>query len=495
MCKHYCRQLFPVILLISVIVIGGWVSAQVDDLDTAVQQALAEHRAHPNIPFFYEEVGRILDENLGGIVYLNLKDAQTGNTIDGIVELLVVVPRDTGWDTLLPGNPFYSAAYNQLPPSVLRSLDTRSYKPAPDPTLVTVAEMSDYHFPWLDGQWGTVTRSYGVHGRGQIDFDLGSLDVTAAKDGTIIYANDSHTLNAYNSGAWWYWNVVIIRHTEHQYSLYGHLAPNSIPSEIKAGCTTDYSQPNCAVPVRAGDVIAQEGSTGYSSAPHLHVEFGQQYGIVPYPDLLDEDDDGDRFDHLYAGHIYAEQNVAFRGYQPSDVAGWPYGTIHQASHQPVPPTNLNIVRNGDFSAGTAEWSPSGQISWGVENGSLRFMRLNTTEAPDWALFYQDLHYGTPANTPFEVTFRLGNASGVKKTVSVSLLNAAGERYGVMTCDFVVPANTPPQAHVMRGKTESTWATIRLRVIVNPPDSAPAALIDDIAVQHRPDLAGADVLCG
>jgi hypothetical protein len=467
-------------------------SAQFDALDAAVEAVLTEHRARPNVVFYYEQVGRIVDESIGGIIYLNLKDVQTDETIQGIVELLVVVKRDGEWVALLPGNPNYSNGFNALPPSILQRIDSRPYKPSPDPALVAREDLLDYQFPWVDGQWGTVTRSYGTHGRGQIDFDLGGLDVAAAKDGVVIYANDSHTLNAYNSGAWWYWNVVIIQHAAHEFSIYGHIA--SLAQAVRDGCTDDYSQPNCNVPVRAGDVIAQEGSTGYSSAPHLHVEFGQQFGIVAYPDLLDEDDDGDRFDAVFAGHVFAEQNVGFRGYEPSEVADWAYGTQHQASHSVTLPANQNLVRNGDFNLGTEAWSPSGQISWRVEDGVMHFMRLNTTEAPDWGLFYQDFGVGAPANTPFEVTFALGNSSGINKTVTVSLLNASGEDYGSMTCAYIVPANTPLQRHTLRGRTQSTWANIRLRVIVNPPDSAPAALMDDVMVTYQPTLEVEQTLC-
>lgn len=479
-------RLFAAVAVLLVLTMGA--AAQNAEIDAAVEQVLAEHAARPNITFTYEEVGRIVDESVGGIVYLNLKAIENGETIQGIVELLVVVKRDTGWDALLPGNANYSAVFNELPPAILNRLDSRPYKPTPDPALVAREDLLDYQFPWADGQWGTVTRSYGVHGRGQIDFDLGGLDVAAVKDGTIIYANDSHTLNAYNSGAWWYWNTVIIQHAEHQFSIYGHIAPESIPQNIRDACTVDYSQPNCSVSVRAGDIIAQEGSTGYSSAQHLHIEFGQQFGIIAYPDLLDEDGDGNQFDPVYAGHVYAEQNVGFRGYTPSEVADWPYGTQQQASHSPTLPAGQNLIRNGDFDLGTENWSPSGQINWAVEDGVMHFMRLNTTEPPDWALFYQDLNIGAPANTSFEVSFSLGNASGINKTTTVSLLNTAGERYGVITCEYVIPANTPLQSHTLQGKTSTTWANIRLRVIVNPPDSASAALFDDISVKVTGDFA-------
>ncbi len=98
-------------------------------------------------------------------------------------------------------------------------------------------DLDDYQFPYGDGAWATVTRSYHQHGTGRIDFDLGgSAEVTAAKDGVIVYADDQHRANAYASAAWWYWNTVIIQHGDHEFSLYGHLAPGSIPQWIKDGC-------------------------------------------------------------------------------------------------------------------------------------------------------------------------------------------------------------------------------------------------------------------
>jgi murein DD-endopeptidase MepM/ murein hydrolase activator NlpD len=484
---------YTVPLLLWMFLLSGSVIAQNAPLDIAIEVAIAAHRARPNMPFYYQEVGREMGTD-AGIVYLELYNAETEEKIPGVIDLMVVLENNNRWTTWLPGDRGYGGTLASLPPSVTRNIDTYQFKPKADPTLVSEEALTSYHLPWEDGQWATVTRSYGIHGRGQIDFDISGLNIAAAKDGTIIYVNDSHTTNAYDDGAWWYWNTLIIQHDDYEYSLYGHLMPNSVPEWIKAACDLDYSRVNCNVPVSAGQVIGSEGNTGTSTNPHLHVEFGQQYNIIPYPDVEDEDRDGDLTELLYTGYVYAEQNIAFRGYQPDDVAAWPYGKIEQASHRERALSNQNIVYNGNFNNGTDGWKPSGQINWSVEGGQLSFLRLNTAEPPNWASFYQDLYYGAPAYAAFEVSFLMGNQGGAAKTVSVDLLNSAGRDYGLITCDFSLPPDAPMQPYVMRGQTENTWANIRVEFSVNPPDGTPAAVVDDIAVQYKPDIQVEVVEC-
>jgi len=472
------RQIFVALLLLA-----GFAA---DDMQAVIDQKIAAYNEQSGVPFVYRAAGRSTDAEIGGVVYLQLKNPETNELIPGVVDLMVITRQNSVWTAILPGEIGYSAAFDSLPPEILRDVDTTPYKPRADRAFMESSR--DYQFPWQDGGWGTVTRSYWAHGPGQIDFDLTGLDVTAAKNGTIIYANDSNTVNGYDRGAWWYWNVVIIQHGDHEYSLYGHLAQNSIPREIKEQCEPDYSRPNCAVPIQAGDLIAAEGNTGYSGARHLHLEFGQNFGIVPYFDGMDEDGDGNRSELIFAPYLYAEQNAAFQGYTPQEVGAWTYGTIHQASHRPLPSPEENLVRNGDFERGTDEWTPSGQVSWAVQNGVMRFLRLNTSDPPAWASFYQDLNIGAPANTPFEITLELGNDSPIDKTLTITLRSSAGRDYGFAECSIAVPANTPLTSYDITLKNTSTWANVRLEIGVNPPDSTPAALVDNIAVHVYPDVA-------
>lgn len=466
-------------MILFISLLGLWKGqGSIDEMDSIIQQVLRQHEAHYGALFRYMEAGRDVAED-AALVYLTLHEPEQGGIFPGVVDVMPVVRRGGVWEAALPGAFNYGLLWSELPPTLLRRMDTTPYKPTAVPALMPDVP---YSFPWVDRQWGTVTRSFGEHGPGQIDFDLGGLDVTAAKDGVIVYVNDANQRNAYDAGAWWYWNTVVIEHESGEYSLYGHLLPGSVPAALKAQCDADLSRENCAVPVRAGEIIGQEGNSGYSRAPHLHLEFGQAFGIVPYPDLLDQDRDGDRGEAVYTAYIYAEQNVAFWGYTAAQVARWAFGELHQASHGPQAEVGVELVRDGAFDMGTDAWMASGQINWQVREGVMRVTRLRSSEPPDWARFYQDLGYGVAANTPLEITLRIGNDSAIRKTVSVRVLNSAGRDYGQIGCDFAIEPDTPLQTYRVRGMTRSTWANIRLEVSVNPPDGAPAALVDNMSVQ-------------
>ncbi len=455
-------------------------------LAASLTQRLADFNTVAGNPIQYRVLGQTADDS-GAIIYLQPISQASGQPYPGIVDWAVARRTNGAWTVYLPGDPGYSAAYDHLPPDIRQQATAAPYQLNADPALAGL--LGGYQFPWDDGTWATVTRSYAVHGTGRIDFDLSNHDVTAAKDGLIVYADNSHTLNAYASAAWWYWNTVVIQHGAHEFSLYGHLAPGSLPQWIKASC-----KPQCALAVKAGQVIAQEGSTGYSSNPHLHLEFGQQWGIATYMDTADENHDGDRTEPITAAYVYAEQNVGISGYTPEEVAAWPFGTLQQAVHSPPPPSDTNLLVNGDFSAGTTGWMPSGQLNWQVDQGVLRFLRLRTSAPPQWASFYQDDAAGIRAHTPFEATIQLGNASGLAKTVTISIFNRSGRQYGSIECRFSLVPNTPLTLYTIRGATVKTWAGLRFEIGVTPPDGSPAALADNAALQVRPNLAINDTQC-
>lgn len=315
---------------------GAMLAQPIDPLSAAVALRLTTYCALPGNPLYFTEAGREADPQAGGVVYLNAFNAATDARHPGYVEIAPVVPDAQGnWRFYLPGDAGYSDAFSRIPAAVSILVNNTPYKPTPVPSRIP---RTAYQLPWLDGEWATVTRSYGRHGRGMIDFDLTRREVAAAKSGMIVYARDTSETNAFASGAWWYWNTVIIRHAPGEYSLYGHLAHNSIPAAIRDACTDDYARENCAVPIRAGDVIGLEGSTGYSSNPHLHFELGQALHILSAPDALDTDADGNRYEAVYAPYVYQEQNVGFTDADAQTAAAWPYGTLLQADHPPAPPT-------------------------------------------------------------------------------------------------------------------------------------------------------------
>ena len=82
--------------------------------------------------------------------------------------------------------------------------------------------------------------------------------VFASKSGEVIYS--SNRIRGYG-------NMIVIRHNAGYSSVYSHNKINL----VKKGDV-----------VRQGDVIAQVGSTGHSSGPHLHFEIRKgKYSVDP----------------------------------------------------------------------------------------------------------------------------------------------------------------------------------------------------------------------
>lgn len=447
-----------------------------------VRSALDRYNAEPGRPFHYRAVGQQVEGD-AGIIYLALIDPAADAPYPGVIDLLVLNQVNGIWEARFPGDWGYGAAYAALPASLIERINTGPFKPAADPSLVPTAAMEDYALPWAHGEWATVTRSYRAHGRGQIDFDLTGRDVAAARDGIIVYVNDANRLNGSNTGAWWYWNLVVIEHGPHQYALYGHLAPDSVPAWIKAGCAPVYDRPNCAVPVEAGAIIGAEGDTGLSSGPHLHIEFGQAFGIIPYRDTSDQNGDGDRTDWLYTAYIYREHNIAFRGYNRGDVYNWPWGRVEQANHRAPMPVGENLIANPDFSAGTMHWTPSGQVSWAARDDGLHVFRLRTADPPPWATVFQDLDAGAFPGEVWRLTARIANEGWAEKSFTLALINSSGAQYGGIACDFRIPGDAPARTYTLNGSPEQTWAGIRAALSIHSPDGLPALRIESLHVER------------
>ena len=87
-------------------------------------------------------------------------------------------------------------------------------------------------------------------------------EITAAGDGTVVFAGP----NPYDAApqAW----IVIIAHAGNLNTWYAHIDDTGKPPAVMAGDV-----------VKAGDVIAYNGSTGRSTGPHLHwaVEYNRQF--------------------------------------------------------------------------------------------------------------------------------------------------------------------------------------------------------------------------
>lgn len=70
-----------------------------------------------------------------------------------------------------------------------------------------------------------------------------------------------------------FYNHIVIKHNNGEYSEYGHLKHKS--AKVKVGDN-----------VKVGEMIALSGNTGYSSGPHLHFSIFVLHGMSPDLDIL-----------------------------------------------------------------------------------------------------------------------------------------------------------------------------------------------------------------
>lgn len=89
--------------------------------------------------------------------------------------------------------------------------------------------------------------------------DSGVVNIIAAKSGIVVYPKSSDKIDYGTDYSKGYGNYVVIKHDDGNYTLYGHLAPNTIT--VKEGDS-----------VEQGQVIGKMGMSGYSTGVHLHFE-------------------------------------------------------------------------------------------------------------------------------------------------------------------------------------------------------------------------------
>ena len=147
---------------------------------------------------------------------------------------------------------------------------------------------------------------------------------------------------------------------------------------------------------------------------------------------------------------------------------------------PTMPANTDLVRNGDFSDGYANWLRFGDVTRALYNGVMAFKRDGS--GSDGGVFYS-FPYTVPTGTTLEVVLELGNSSNLTKTADVRLHDSTGS----FSCQFIVPPNTPVQPYVLRGSAGASWSIPRLEIRPNA-DNSPDLLLDNVELYYRPDLS-------
>ena len=155
------------------------------------------------------------------------------------------------------------------------------------------------------------------------------------------------------------------------------------------------------------------------------------------------------------------------------------------------PANRNLIRNGNFDAGAAQWSFWGEIDVDARNGLMYFRRRSPS--PTGAAVTQEINAVAEAGDPFEVTADLGNSSQVDKQVTLTLHNP-NVWTGALTCPFTIPANSEPRVYRLAGVLPARWENTLLEIGVGSADGQPDLILDNVSVVYRPVLQPAGVEC-
>lgn len=154
-----------------------------------------------------------------------------------------------------------------------------------DPAAI-VAVPPEYRLPFPHTREGFVLiqgvgGQFSHRGRLTYAFDWAmprGTPVLAARDGVVVYVDDTHGEDQAGPLRLRVANVVKIRHDDGTFGVYAHLQENS--ATVREGET-----------VAAGRMIAWSGNTGFSTEPHLHfhVEDGRGRTIpIAFVDVPEE---------------------------------------------------------------------------------------------------------------------------------------------------------------------------------------------------------------
>ena len=145
----------------------------------------------------------------------------------------------------------------------LASVNSKNHKiEIHDPTGKVIATIT------ADTVWpvsGTVTLEFGESDLPYQPFHTG-IDIAHKIGDPITPFMKGKVLSA-NHLSWGYGNYVVIDHGNDITSLYGHMSE----TDVKAGQE-----------VQPGDVIGKEGSTGWSTGPHVHFQINV-FGVPVNP--------------------------------------------------------------------------------------------------------------------------------------------------------------------------------------------------------------------
>jgi alpha-tubulin suppressor-like RCC1 family protein len=285
----------------------------------AIASAVSIHNANTTFDNIYQ-LGEIFQENEWAYGNVTNVNRLNGRTLASSGDIILAKQENDIWSARLPEDgKLYNEWVDQIPllDKLVKDMVRQDLRSDFDDRTAT---LTGHYLPWFSPNGAIVTTNYDHHGKGNIDLVLDKNDILSTKSGTIIYANDTHPddMHMDNSDYVRYNNVIVIKHSSSEFTIYLHLKNNSIPAWIKSGCPNGQIGQECSLPVLRGVKIGEMGSTGWSTGPHLHLSTTTKYYVAKNTDLKDEDHDGNTTEWIYTAFANTADHVSV------DFVEYPY---------------------------------------------------------------------------------------------------------------------------------------------------------------------------
>jgi mannan endo-1,4-beta-mannosidase len=158
----------------------------------------------------------------------------------------------------------------------------------------------------------------------------------------------------------------------------------------------------------------------------------------------------------------------------------------------IPPTTVpsgNIINNGTFAAGMTSWWTFGQVTSRLNAGMMEFYR--PTGSSQGAVI-QNTGRPFAANVGLEARFDLGNASGLRKRVTVLLHDV--DFSDLQVCSFWLAPGAPMRTYIMRGATSENWTQANLAVYASNADNQGWLRLDNVSLAQQGAASATETSC-
>jgi hypothetical protein len=154
-----------------------------------------------------------------------------------------------------------------------------------------------------------------------------------------------------------------------------------------------------------------------------------------------------------------------------------------------PPPNVDLIYDGAFNQGTANWAAFNStmqvVNIGGANGNV--MEIGRNNGTPSGGFYQYNPYSAPANGVLQFNFQIGNQSNVARVINMLVRNP--DWTDLHSCFITVPANTPLTSLQIKLKTGSVaWSNIVIQGWIQVGDYVSGTLpfrFDNLSLQYLP----------